>query len=66
MAVPQAQSRSQGVQSRTRGQDAESAESEEGVLISVPARALLKFSTPRDAAALATFINLRVLNFLVR
>ncbi|MFB7274172.1 Helicase associated domain protein [Streptomyces sp. NPDC056244] len=30
--------------------------------ISAPARALLKFSTPRDPAALAAFINLRVLN----
>ncbi|WP_406502365.1 Helicase associated domain protein [Streptomyces sp. NBC_01602] len=30
--------------------------------ISGPAKALLKFSTPRDPAALATFINLRVLN----
>ncbi|WP_189111930.1 DEAD/DEAH box helicase [Streptomyces camponoticapitis] len=30
--------------------------------VSAPARALLKFSTPRDPAALAAFINLRVLN----
>ncbi|WP_376223888.1 Helicase associated domain protein [Streptomyces sp. NPDC056121] len=30
--------------------------------VSGPARALLKFSTPRDPAALAAFINLRVLN----
>ncbi|MGW3752754.1 Helicase associated domain protein [Streptomyces sp. NPDC005134] len=30
--------------------------------ISGPAKALLKFSTPRDPAALAAFINLRVLN----
>ncbi|WJY35788.1 Helicase associated domain protein [Streptomyces sp. P9-2B-2] len=29
---------------------------------SAPAKALLKFSTPRDPAQLATFINLRVLN----
>ncbi|MFD3518608.1 Helicase associated domain protein [Streptomyces sp. NPDC058657] len=35
-------------------------EDSEGV--SAPARALLKFSTPRDPAALAAFINLRVLN----
>ncbi|MFE6098125.1 helicase associated domain-containing protein [Streptomyces massasporeus] len=28
----------------------------------MPARALLKFSTPRDPAQLAAFINLRVLN----
>lgn len=30
--------------------------------VSGPAKALLKFSTPRDPAALAAFINLRVLN----
>lgn len=30
--------------------------------VSAPAKALLKFSTPRDPAALAAFINLRVLN----
>ncbi|MGW1552863.1 Helicase associated domain protein [Streptomyces sp. NPDC002346] len=30
--------------------------------VSAPARQLLKFSTPRDPAALAAFINLRVLN----
>ncbi|MCZ9355277.1 Helicase associated domain protein [Streptomyces mutabilis] len=30
--------------------------------VSAPAEALLKFSTPRDPAALAAFINLRVLN----
>ncbi|MEU7039232.1 Helicase associated domain protein [Streptomyces sp. NPDC046237] len=30
--------------------------------VSTPAKALLKFSTPRDPAALAAFINLRVLN----
>ncbi|MFF1400184.1 Helicase associated domain protein [Streptomyces sp. NPDC058287] len=30
--------------------------------VSAPARALLKFSTPRDPAALAAFINLRVLH----
>ncbi|SDN75026.1 DEAD/DEAH box helicase [Streptomyces wuyuanensis] len=62
LAVPQAPSRSKGVQSRTGGQDAEHAEGEDGILVSVPARALLKFSTPRDAAALAAFISLRVLN----
>ncbi|WP_442819725.1 helicase associated domain-containing protein [Streptomyces sp. NBC_00841] len=62
MAAPQAPSHSTGVQSREGGQDTESTEGEDGVLISVPARALLKFSTPRDAAALAAFINLRVLN----
>ncbi|MFE1579262.1 DEAD/DEAH box helicase [Streptomyces fradiae] len=30
--------------------------------VSAPAKALLKFSTPRDPAALAAFINMRVLN----
>ncbi|MGW6412857.1 Helicase associated domain protein [Streptomyces vinaceus] len=30
--------------------------------VSPPAKALLKFSTPRDPAALAAFINLRILN----
>lgn len=30
--------------------------------VSAPAKALLKFSTPRDPAALAAFINLRVVN----
>ncbi|MET9483599.1 Helicase associated domain protein [Streptomyces sp. NPDC006638] len=30
--------------------------------VSTPAKALLKFSTPRDPAALAAFINLRVIN----
>ncbi|MET9535637.1 Helicase associated domain protein [Streptomyces sp. NPDC006649] len=30
--------------------------------VSAPAKALLKFSTPRDPAVLAAFINLRVLN----
>jgi hypothetical protein len=62
LAVPQAPSRSKGVQSRTGGQGEESAEGEDGVPVSVPARALLKFSTPRDPAALAVFISLRVLN----
>ncbi|OIJ92421.1 helicase [Streptomyces monashensis] len=63
LAMPQAPSRSKGVQSRTGGQDEESAEGEDdGLVVSVPARALLKFSTPRDPAALAAFINLRVLN----
>ncbi|MGW2492803.1 Helicase associated domain protein [Streptomyces sp. NPDC001606] len=61
LAVPQVPSRSRGVQSRTGAQAQDSAEGK-GDLISVPARALLKFSTPRDAAALAAFINLRVLN----
>ncbi|MFE4205493.1 Helicase associated domain protein [Streptomyces goshikiensis] len=36
--------------------------SEDSGDVSAPAKALLKFSTPRDPAALAAFINLRVLN----
>ncbi|MGA4881512.1 Helicase associated domain protein [Streptomyces lydicamycinicus] len=60
LAEPQARSRARGVQSRSGGQDAEGREGEDGV--SAPARELLKFSTPRDPAQLAAFINLRVLN----
>ncbi|MFI0169498.1 Helicase associated domain protein [Streptomyces sp. NPDC017095] len=65
LAEQQAQSRVRGVQSRSGGQEgqgegAESDRSDRG--LSVPARELLKFSTPRDPAALAAFINLRVLN----
>ncbi|WP_107053362.1 DEAD/DEAH box helicase [Streptomyces sp. NRRL WC-3795] len=63
LAEQQAQSRVRGVQSRSSGEESEGGESErsDGGL-SVPARALLKFSTPRDPAQLAAFINLRVLN----
>ncbi|MGW2394290.1 Helicase associated domain protein [Streptomyces lydicamycinicus] len=60
LAEPQARSRARGVQSRSGGQDAEGREGEDGV--SAPARELLKFSTPRDPAQLAAFINLRVLH----
>ncbi len=59
LAEQQAQSRVRGVQSRGGG-EVEGADSDRG--LSVPARALLKFSTPRDPAALAAFINLRVLD----
>ncbi|MER7150635.1 DEAD/DEAH box helicase [Streptomyces lydicus] len=63
LAEPQAQSRAKGVQSRSGGQDGEGGHGESGDRgLSAPARALLKFSTPRDPAALAAFINLRVLN----
>ncbi|MFF4402437.1 Helicase associated domain protein [Streptomyces sp. NPDC001480] len=63
LAQPQAPSRSSGVQTRTGGQDDEELESDRSDRgLSAPARALLKFSTPRDPAALAAFINLRVLN----
>ncbi|WP_077191180.1 DEAD/DEAH box helicase [Streptomyces lydicus] len=63
LAEPQAQSRVKGVQSRSGGQDGGGGHGESGDRgLSAPARALLKFSTPRDPAALAAFINLRVLN----
>jgi hypothetical protein len=63
LAEPQAKSRSRGVQSRSGSQEDEvvgSDRSDRG--LSLPARALLKFSTPRDPAALAAFIDLRVLS----
>ncbi|MFH9865623.1 Helicase associated domain protein [Streptomyces lydicus] len=63
LAEQQAQSRAKGVQSRSGGQDGEGDHDESSNhRLSTPARALLKFSTPRDPAALAAFINLRVLN----
>ncbi len=62
LAEHQAQSRVRGVQSRSWSQENEAAEGERNDRLSVPARELLKFSTPRDPAALAAFINLRVLN----
>ncbi|MFF9819456.1 Helicase associated domain protein [Streptomyces sp. NPDC014006] len=61
LAEPQARSRVRGVQSRS-GAEGEGAESDRSDRLSVPARELLKFSTPRDPAQLAAFINLRVLN----
>ncbi|MFE9029741.1 Helicase associated domain protein [Streptomyces iakyrus] len=63
LAEQQARSRSRGVRSRDGGQEGEgtgSDRSDRG--LSVPARELLKFSTPRDPAQLAAFINLRVIN----
>lgn len=59
LAEPQAPSRVRGVQSRSGGQEA-GGDGEGGP--SAPARQLLKFSTPRDPAQLAAFINLRVLD----
>ncbi|MGW9400700.1 Helicase associated domain protein [Streptomyces sp. NPDC055642] len=56
LAEQQAQSRVRGVQSRSGGEGNGSGGP------SAPARQLLKFSTPRDPAQLAAFINLRVLN----
>ncbi|WP_435056830.1 Helicase associated domain protein [Streptomyces capoamus] len=61
LAQPQAPSRVRGVQSRS-GAAEEGAGSDRSDRLSVPARALLKFSTPRDPARLAAFIKLRVLN----
>jgi superfamily II DNA or RNA helicase len=61
LAQQQAPSRFRGVQSR--GGDQESrGEGDGSGEPSKPARQLLKFSTPRDPAQLAAFINLRVLN----
>ncbi|MFJ8036504.1 Helicase associated domain protein [Streptomyces sp. NPDC096032] len=61
LAEQQAPSRVRGVQSRS-GAEGQEAEGERSGRVSVPARELLKFSTPRDPAQLAAFINLRVLN----
>ncbi|MFE7328183.1 Helicase associated domain protein [Streptomyces sp. NPDC057565] len=65
LAEQQARSRVRGVQSRSGGEqegEDEGAESDRSDRLSAPARSLLKFSTPRDPAQLAAFINLRVLN----
>ncbi|GGV87462.1 helicase [Streptomyces griseoloalbus] len=61
LAEQQARSSVRGVQSRS-GVVGEGGESDRSDHVSVPARELLKFSTPRDPAQLAAFINLRVLN----
>ncbi|MFJ9683984.1 Helicase associated domain protein [Streptomyces sp. NPDC101194] len=60
LAEQQAQSRVRGVQSRSGGPEGRGEGERSG--LSAPARQLLKFSTPRDPAQLAAFINLRVLN----
>ncbi|MFI0504166.1 Helicase associated domain protein [Streptomyces albogriseolus] len=63
LAEQQARSSVRGVQSRSGGPGGEEAGSERSDRgLSVPAGQLLKFSTPRDPAQLAAFINLRVLN----
>ncbi|SPF07280.1 putative helicase [Streptomyces sp. MA5143a] len=62
LAEQQARSRVRGVQTRSGTEEGEGAESDRSDRLSVPARELLKFSTPRDPAQLAAFINLRVLN----
>jgi hypothetical protein len=61
LAEQQARSSVRGVQSRSRV-DGEGGESDRSDRVSVPARELLKFSTPRDPTQLAVFINLRVIN----
>ncbi|MFI1069503.1 Helicase associated domain protein [Streptomyces puniciscabiei] len=61
LAEPQAPSRVRGVRSRAGAED-EGADSDRRDQLSAPARALLKFSVPRNPAQLAAFINLRVLN----
>ncbi|MFF4227396.1 Helicase associated domain protein [Streptomyces abikoensis] len=58
LAQQQAPSRYKPV--KERGKEPKAAG--EGGGVSAPAKALLKFSTPRDPAALAAFINLRVLD----
>ncbi|MFD8277559.1 DEAD/DEAH box helicase [Streptomyces flaveolus] len=62
LAEQQAQSRVRGVQSRSGAEGEGPGGDRSGRGLSVPARELLKFSTPRDPAQLAAFINLRVLN----
>ncbi len=60
LAEQQAPSRYKPVAKDDSGKSTGGGEGSGGV--SAPAKALLKFSTPRDPAALAAFINLRVLN----
>ncbi|MEV0126608.1 Helicase associated domain protein [Streptomyces sp. NPDC050703] len=63
LAQQQAQSRVRAVQTRSgepENEGSQSDRSDSGP--SEPARELLKFSTPRNPATLAAFINLRVLN----
>ncbi|MEU2065253.1 Helicase associated domain protein [Streptomyces sp. NPDC013455] len=62
LAEQQAPSRVRGAQTRSSGDEGEGEASDRSDRLSVPARELLKFSTPRDPAQLAAFINLRVLN----
>ncbi|MFH9067637.1 Helicase associated domain protein [Streptomyces coeruleorubidus] len=63
LAQQQAPSRVRGVQSRSGPEEDEAAGSDRSDRgLSVPARELLKFSTPRDPAQLAAFVSLRVLN----
>ncbi|MEV7160300.1 Helicase associated domain protein [Streptomyces misionensis] len=61
LAQQQAPSAYKPVQKGTQGQESQGGGNATGGP-SAPARKLLKFSTPRDPAQLAAFINLRVLN----
>ncbi|MFJ7046842.1 Helicase associated domain protein [Streptomyces sp. NPDC101112] len=61
LAQQQAPSAYEPVQKAAQGQEGRG-EGERSGGPSAPARRLLKFSTPRDPAQLAAFINLRVLN----
>ncbi|MFC9616586.1 Helicase associated domain protein [Streptomyces sp. NPDC056938] len=61
LAEQQAPSRYKPVAKDESGKSSKGSEEGSGG-VSAPAKALLKFSTPRDPAALAAFINLRVLN----
>ncbi|MGW7022475.1 Helicase associated domain protein [Streptomyces decoyicus] len=61
LAEQQAPSRYKPVNKDTSGKSTGGSGDDSGA-VSAPAKALLKFSTPRDPAALAAFINLRVLN----
>ncbi len=61
LAEQQAPSRFKPVSERSGGKSGNGTGSGSG-RVSAPAKALLKFSTPRDPAALAAFINRRVLN----
>ncbi|MFC9951395.1 DEAD/DEAH box helicase [Streptomyces prasinus] len=63
LAEQQTRSSVRGVQSRSGGPEGEEAGSDRSDRgLSVPARELLNFSTPRDPAQLAAFIKLRVIN----
>ncbi|SFN96314.1 Helicase conserved C-terminal domain-containing protein [Streptomyces sp. cf124] len=62
LAEQQAPSRSKPVGKDESAKSTGSGGGEGSGGVSGPAKALLKFSTPRDPAALAAFINLRVLN----
>ncbi len=62
LAQQQAPSGSRGVHTRSSSEEGEGTASGGSDRLSVPARELLKFSTPRDPAQLAAFIDLRVLH----